>query len=276
MTVNHASVFIDSPYWDKNLAFVAMTRHRETLNIYANKHYHADIESLTKTLSRSTTKDNVIDWPLDFAMRAGFDLESLIGKTINFIAKTAYTIKDKWNYIVNYEDYLNEQVGRTKITTRQNVRATAKQVAKLLDEASDLRKQFKKIEKEAGVKGVKHYELPQFKELYERSIERDKQAAQILKAGSLEKAVATSKIITSIKTYAERYERYQAIEALAKITLTERPAVGIIRQSAKINLEKDTLHITRLATKHDKCPQKFKQQIKHLQYQYKQYTWSKL
>lgn len=106
MTVKKVKVLIDSKYWDRNLSFVAMTRHKETLNLYSDKENHPTPEALLKTLSRHTTKDNVIDWPLDFASRAGFSTDSLIGKAINHIAGVGHKIKEAYNFIVNYEAQL--------------------------------------------------------------------------------------------------------------------------------------------------------------------------
>jgi hypothetical protein len=73
MTVDNASVLIDRKYWGRFLSFVGMTRHRKNVTIYADKHQHPDLCVLNKTLSRSSTKDNVIDWPLDLAIRHGFE-----------------------------------------------------------------------------------------------------------------------------------------------------------------------------------------------------------
>lgn len=278
MTVDRASVFIDSPYWDRNLAFVAMTRHRESLKIYANKHYHPDVDSLTRTLSRTTIKDNVIDWPLDFAMRAGFDSEGLVGKAINYITKTAHNIKDKWNYIVNYEAYLKANEVKTKVAQRQVQRSVAQQVAGLMDEASDLRQQFKRFEKEIAPKGTNHLELPQYEVLYKRSLLRDKQAAQLVKTHkeTLDKMVHTPKTIDSIKAYAKRYERYEAIQALANSSMTDKVPEQIIKQAAEIDFEKDYPHILRLASKHNKTPESFIKQIKQVQEQHKLQVWVKL
>ena len=86
MTVDHASVFIDNPYWDKSLAFVAMTRHRESLQLYVNQEQIADISALSKTLTRSVNKGNVIDWPVDYAMRLGFDVEKKIENVFNALS----------------------------------------------------------------------------------------------------------------------------------------------------------------------------------------------
>ncbi|MFO3141582.1 Ti-type conjugative transfer relaxase TraA [Legionella pneumophila serogroup 1] len=106
MTAKKVRVLIDSKYWDRNLSFVAMTRHKEQLNIYADKENHSTEQTLKQTLSRSSTKDNVIDWPLDFATRAGFDSDSLVGRVVKHIVGVGNKIKQAYNFIVNYEAYL--------------------------------------------------------------------------------------------------------------------------------------------------------------------------
>ncbi len=65
MTIANTKVLIDSKYWDRNLSFVALTRHKENLHIYADKINHPDLGSLKHTLTRFVTKDNVIDWPFN-------------------------------------------------------------------------------------------------------------------------------------------------------------------------------------------------------------------
>lgn len=278
MTVDNASILIDSTYWDRHLAFVAMTRHREKLNIYANTTIHLDLESLTRTLSRTSTKDNVIDWPLDFAMRAGFESDSLIGRAIKCISKTTDTIKDKWNYVVNYEAYLNAQDIKTKFAERHALRSVAQQVAGLMDEASDWGKQFKQLEKEAALKKVKQSELPQFDALYKRSLMRDEQAAHLLitQREALEKMTQMPKAIESIKGYGERHERYKIIIAIAKLSETDSPHIELAKQATTIDLKKDHPHIVRLAVQHHKTPDGLRKQIETLQQQYKKQVLAQL
>lgn len=50
-----------------------------------------------------TTRDNVIDWPLDFATRCGFDPDKLVGRVVNHLAGTAKTLSEKYNVVVRYE-----------------------------------------------------------------------------------------------------------------------------------------------------------------------------
>ncbi|KTD83119.1 Ti-type conjugative transfer relaxase TraA [Legionella waltersii] len=133
MTAKKVRVLIDSKYWDRFLSFVAMTRHKEQLNIYTDKENHPTEQALKQTLSRSSTKDNVIDWPLDFATRAGFDSESLIGKAVNHIVGMGHKIKQAYNFIVNYEAYLLKARQQDKLTDIAEARADVKQVALKID-----------------------------------------------------------------------------------------------------------------------------------------------
>ncbi|HAT9682343.1 Ti-type conjugative transfer relaxase TraA [Legionella pneumophila] len=133
MTAKKVRVLIDSKYWDRNLSFVAMTRHKEQLDIYADKENHSTEQTLKQTLSRSSTKDNVIDWPLDFATRSGFDSDSLIGKAVNHITGLGYKIKQAYNFIVNYEAYLLKAGQQDKLKDIGQDRIYAKQEALRVD-----------------------------------------------------------------------------------------------------------------------------------------------
>ena len=106
MTTEYSKVLIDSQYWDKHLSFVAMTRHKQSLTLYADILNHPNLDYLKRTLSRSVIKDNVIDWPLNFAIRAGFNPDKLMGKIVNHLAGIGHQIKDCFNYVANYESPL--------------------------------------------------------------------------------------------------------------------------------------------------------------------------
>lgn len=120
-----------------------MTRHKEQLNIYADKENHPTDQALKQTLSRRSTKDNVIDWPLDFATRAGFDSDSLIGKAVNHIAGVGHKIKQAYNFLVNYEAYLLKARQQDKLQDIGEARADAKQEALKVDAIVPERKDYK-------------------------------------------------------------------------------------------------------------------------------------
>jgi Ti-type conjugative transfer relaxase TraA len=109
MTTKHAKVLIDSKYWDRNLSFVAFTRHKETLKIYTDTMNHTSRDELVNTLSRRSIRDNVIDWPLDYATRCGFNPDKLVGRVLNQLVGVGHQIKQRYNFIVHYEDYLCRQ-----------------------------------------------------------------------------------------------------------------------------------------------------------------------
>ncbi|MFO2756778.1 Ti-type conjugative transfer relaxase TraA [Legionella pneumophila serogroup 1] len=136
MTIKHSNVLIDSKYWDRHLSFVAMTRHKDSLKIYTDSINHPTIKELKQTLSRSNTRDNVIDWPLDFATRAGFNPDQLIGRAINHIAGLGHKIKHAFNYVVNYEAYLVDCQFRGLQDDKTGLRAKAKLTAEKQDFSS--------------------------------------------------------------------------------------------------------------------------------------------
>lgn len=179
MTKDKSFVYIDSKQWDRHLAFVAMTRHRESLKIYCHKGLFPDFKKLMTTLSRSVIKDNVIDWPLDYAIRRGFDPKNLIGRATQYITKAAHTIKNKWVFLVNYESYLNTKNMKAKLKERQNMRDKAEKMALFMDETRVLAKEIKQAEKEAKDKGIKQTELPEFETLYKRCLLSDEKAVKI-------------------------------------------------------------------------------------------------
>ncbi|HIF0138891.1 TPA: Ti-type conjugative transfer relaxase TraA [Legionella anisa] len=141
MTVKHAKVLIDSKYWDRNLSFVAMTRHKETLKIYADSVNHPTMKQLKETLSRNCTRDNVIDWPLDFATRAGFNPDQLVGRALNQIAGVGHKIKNAYNYVVNYEAYLVDCRLKAIKDSKETMQVNAKSHAERLDNSDEFKSQ---------------------------------------------------------------------------------------------------------------------------------------
>jgi len=125
MTAKHAKVLIDSKYWDRNLSFVAFTRHKESLKIYTDTINHASQAELVNTLSRRSIRDNVIDWPLYFSIRAGFNPDKLIGKVVNHLAGIGHGIKAWFNYVFNYESHLISAQQKSRAQATSMVRKAA-------------------------------------------------------------------------------------------------------------------------------------------------------
>ncbi|MEK4035861.1 Ti-type conjugative transfer relaxase TraA [Methylocystis sp. IM2] len=69
-TVDRAYV-LASETMDRHLAYVAMTRHRESATLYAGKEEFRELGALSARLSRARAKETTLDYPRDYAERRG-------------------------------------------------------------------------------------------------------------------------------------------------------------------------------------------------------------
>ncbi len=69
MSIENAHLVIDSPYWDKHLSYVAMTRHKEKLAIYANTEQCSSKLQLAKSLSSNKMQRNSLDMRIHGTMK---------------------------------------------------------------------------------------------------------------------------------------------------------------------------------------------------------------
>nr|MCH9763257.1 Ti-type conjugative transfer relaxase TraA [Gammaproteobacteria bacterium] len=250
MTVNNTSVLIDNKYWDRALSFVAFTRHRKTLTIYTDSGQHQDLDTLKRTLSRESTQDNVIDWPLDFAIRSGFDPDKLIGRAMNHLAGMGHKIKEKFNYVVNYEAYIKQRRAKTFDDNKHELRAVAKEASDYLDIQEKGAKLYRAVERESRAKGVDRSSLPDFEALYAVSRVRDKQGYELwTKYGDKLEGIKIGYLDAQhVKRTSDSHERYTAVVSLAKIKAEnlEMPS-GMMKALNRIDAQEDYSHIRRQA-----------------------------
>jgi Ti-type conjugative transfer relaxase TraA len=76
MTVDHSFVY-SAGYWVKNLTYVALSRHRLSVNCYGDKETYKDTKELKKGMSRWGIKDSILDYPLAFAIRRGIEAQNI-------------------------------------------------------------------------------------------------------------------------------------------------------------------------------------------------------
>lgn len=280
MTVDKAKVLIDSQYWDRNLSFVAMTRHRDELSLYVDTAQHPDLNALKKTLSRESTKDNVIDWPLDFAIRAGFDPDKMVGRALNHMAGIAHKIREQWNYVVHFEAYLKSSKVQTEINQRQEKRSVANDVARYLDEKSVLRQDIATHKKAQDIQGDVVSTQSEMDAIYVRSVARDKQAHELLQKHrhQLESIPSLSSSLKGIKTDAGRYDRYLALKEMIALPAHTEPSSGLCERLARIDLSKDYIHIRHLShgLAPSKTPTALYKQVEDAQTNHRQVLFDKL
>ena len=120
-------VYLDGFGWDRFLSYVAFTRHRKELNVFANKTHYQNLDGLKKQLAQAKVRDNAIDYPLSFSERRGFDPESMLGKALDFMAGVGSSIKEGWLYVRNVEAFVKTQEQKNRVHNDSNIRRRAKQ-----------------------------------------------------------------------------------------------------------------------------------------------------
>ncbi len=228
-TVENAHVVVDSKFWDRYLSLVAMTRHKNNLCVYASKALHQSKEQLIRTLSRSPIKDNLIDWPLNYALRHGFNPDSSVGKAVNRMAGIAHKIKDKWLYVVNYEAYLKRQEWAVSIEEKQTLRDTAKRVSDYKEHQRLVIKYFKEASQYPS-----QQEAPKELQdkLYEAGLLRDKASFELLshEKEKLEKDEFKGITLEKVEKGAKRYQDHQTFKEKANRAPAVKGAEKDIKQ----------------------------------------------
>lgn len=112
-TFDRAHVYLGNWGWNKQTAYVAFTRHREDLSIYASKEDFANHNAIANKMNRSGLKDSVLDFPLAFAKRRG-----LVSKELEkFCVKK---IKEKMTAIFNSVQSKAQECGLIGKKTHKN------------------------------------------------------------------------------------------------------------------------------------------------------------
>jgi Ti-type conjugative transfer relaxase TraA len=279
MTVDNTSVFIDNKYWNRALSFVAFTRHRKTLSIYTDAGQHHNLDALKRTLSRESTKDNVIDWPLDFAIRSGFDPDKLIGRALNHMAGMGHKIKDKFNYVVNYEAYIKQRRAQTLNNNKRDLREVAKKAADYLDTQAKGEKLHRTVEQESRRKRIERTSHPMFDELYAVSRVRDKQGHELWEKHH--DKLANIKVGHLNAQYLERahdrYERYTAVVEFAQIKKEHLEISNeMLMKLNKVNIKEDYGYIRRQANANQLKPDDLMDFIDDTQQSYRRSLYAEL
>lgn len=149
VTLDRAFVYAGGAGWNRHLAYVALTRHRDHVTVYASKQDYADISDLKTAFGRDEFRDNVLDFPLSYAERRGFDADSLIGRCIDHIAGLKTTVKNAWLFVSNYEAYLLNKAQKVRDLTRED-RELAKRTATYIDAMRALNRDRAALSHELG------------------------------------------------------------------------------------------------------------------------------
>lgn len=141
ITVEHSFVYAGGMGWNRHLTYVALSRHKDSCQIYAAQDTHADKKTLFKNLGRLGIKDSVLDYPLAFAERRGIEIPGLskilplhLSKRLSSFVST---LRRRYEQRVDPEGYRQrheEEASRAlHVHTQAKVREDAKTVAAYVD-----------------------------------------------------------------------------------------------------------------------------------------------
>lgn len=198
-TFDHTLVLSSGFGWDKHLTYVALSRHRETCNIYTDKESYANKQEFYKAHDRQKLKDNILDYPLAFAERRGLQIGEnhsiLISKHLNYRLKDLVKhIKDSIVETFNPESFWAKKEALAKESQEAEItlqrRDDARLVAKYVDSNRELGKAFEVYQNKLNQLGIKklnyNSEIAEFvlqgkeyKDLFNAQVQRDENAFQI-------------------------------------------------------------------------------------------------
>ncbi len=224
-TFDHTFVYVAGRAWDRFLAYVSMTRHRRSLNVYADQNQFHDLDALKATLSRAVLKDSVLDWPISFAIHRGFDPESMIGRFIDKVAGIKQSIHDKWLFVTNYAAFKTSRAHQKLQQTKEERREMAKKVALFIDLRNSLGATARLMRQDLK-QGEKFYQHHDYSEWYEQTLLKNKLAFEInaqydlfekaltlnrLHKNSLEKMASDHQRYLNVKSYLTYYQQGEQI-----------------------------------------------------------------
>ncbi len=145
VTKDQVFVQIDGYGWDRHLAYVALSRHKTDVQIFASQEFHRSLDALKTSLSRVGIKDAIIDYPLGFGIRRGFDADESAHRAVSKISLKDKVI-DSWLYLTNYQAYLERVSDRMFKPENKNFnREEARKVAAYADLSKEVRAEYLKL-----------------------------------------------------------------------------------------------------------------------------------
>jgi Ti-type conjugative transfer relaxase TraA len=180
VTLDKAFVYAGGKGWNRRLAYVALTRHRESVQLYASSLDHAGPDELTQHFSREEYRDNVLDFPLSYAAHRGFDQEESAKGFVAKVMGASARIKDAWLFVTNYEAFVKQQIDKreaNKFDSLKTTRQIAKASAGYIDMMRSLQQDRYALSQ--ALSGKAFFSDPRYAKLVERQRALDGMAAQL-------------------------------------------------------------------------------------------------
>ncbi len=201
-------VYVDGWGWNRNLTYVAMSRHKHACHLYASKEIHKSENKLFHQLSRYGIKDAIVDFPLRFAIEAKLKHQTVFGQLFKKLNINADKIKDYWQWLFSYQH--KKQIKNHKLDLYEIIKKRNK--TKIVATYIDIDKQIKSIQQQIIQLGKNNFnatakKLGVNKQLYNLYEQRNKLAFTIInQKENLEPAITRNNInITILEQQAFRH-----------------------------------------------------------------------
>ncbi len=132
-TLDNVFVYAGGHGWNRHLTYVALTRHRRHAALYADGETHRNLKQLKVHLGRHEFRDTLLDFPLSYAIRRGYDPDLMAGRFIHVVSRAKEKIQDSWLYITNYEAFQRNVAQRAQHKAIMPRRERARRVAYFID-----------------------------------------------------------------------------------------------------------------------------------------------
>jgi|TARA_R110002167_G_scaffold184717_1_gene385195 Ti-type conjugative transfer relaxase TraA len=165
-TVDNCLTYVSGKGWDKYLSYVAMSRHRHNLHVYADQSSYNDLDGLKRQLSSTPLRDNILDFPLQQAIRLGQDAHKMAGRAVSHVKGNYKKAKKPWDFLFNYSAAkvtTQSDVQHDSLTAKQALNKEAMVVASLKDLHDDVIAKYAVFREQYG---NKWYESPEGKAAY--------------------------------------------------------------------------------------------------------------
>lgn len=266
-TYDDVHVYAGSHFWDRYLTYVALSRHRDKLHIHVDRGIYSHSAALSKRLGRHTLKDNVLDFPLSYAMRRGFEPESLAGRCIEKIARVKATIKESWQFIFNYQAYLLQHAFNVAIESRAHTREEASLVAEFVDQHRALGRKWSEFKAQEHDKKT-FYASPDYQDYIKQSVLKNNTAAEIyqdmdkfkpamqanqISLDAIEKVARSHAFFEQTKAFIQAYQKKdlnQALRLSQSLYPQIRQQFGYFQHAATCGGFKSTSELTHLIKVH--------------------------
>ena len=253
-TLDHTFTYLGGTGWNRYLAYVAQTRHRDSSQVYVDRSVYPDFDALSERLSRTSLKDSILDYPLAFAERRGIDTTSLRQYLPQHLKERLTSLKekvmDRFEAFFAPESYYQRQQKKAerlaKIEAIYLRREDAKLVAAYADVNREVGVRWKALQNSMRQMGIEKLDYSaettallsdtkEFSALNQAFLLRDKLAADLVKetdrynVALKHHGISIKKLHTQASAYEKRMKvtAYQEADKLQKNVIRDRLAAEI-------------------------------------------------